>query len=139
MDKLGSGAWHSARDPEPDTNRRSFDGGNDMKTRNGLKWLLPAVLGAFTFAGVAIAAEPPEDVPEVAQGAHDTEGDIALPDDAAPEAREAASYGLEQANAARDDGRAYGEARAAAAADNADAASAAANAATDNPGADRRP
>lgn len=49
-----------------------------------------------------------------------TEADIALPDEAADEARANAEYGLRQANEARDKQRVYGEARAEAAGGNRD-------------------
>jgi len=82
------------------------------KWLNPVRWMLPVMLLAAPVAHAAadddtIATEPDA-----------TEETLALPDEAAPQAREHAEYGLREANEARDDRRDYGEARAEGAGDN---------------------
>jgi len=82
------------------------------KRLNPVHWMLPVMLLATPVAHAdeeneVIATEPDA-----------TEETLALPDEAAPEARENAEYGLREANEARDARRGYGEARAEGAGDN---------------------
>jgi len=81
------------------------------KWLNPVRWMLPVMLLAAPVAHAAgdgtIAIEPDA-----------TEETLALPDEAAPQARENAEYGLGEANEARDARRDHGEARAEGAGDN---------------------
>ncbi len=80
---------------------------------------LIALLAAMALSGPVAA-----DDSEVASDPEATEGDVSVPEEAANEGRENSAYGIDQANAAREDGRAYGDTRSEAAGDNADSASA---------------
>lgn len=82
------------------------------KLLSHVRWILPVMLLAATVAHAddgneLIATEPDA-----------TEDTLALPKEAAPEARKNAEYGLREANEAREARRAYGEARADRAGDN---------------------
>ena len=63
-------------------------------------------------AALPLAMHAEEESMEIIEDAHEV---LTLPDDAADEARENAAFGLETANEARADGRAFGERRAEAA------------------------
>ena len=83
-----------------------------------LRWLVPVLALSMPVA----FADDEGDSDMLAEEPDATEETLTLPEDAAPEGHENAAWGLEQANEARADGRAYGEGRAAAADANRDAA-----------------
>lgn len=82
------------------------------KLLSHVRWILPVMLLAAPVSHADDENEPIATEPDA------TEETLALPEEAAPEARENAEYGLREANEARDAGRAYGEARAEQAGDN---------------------
>jgi hypothetical protein len=77
-----------------------------MKLLNQLRWMLSVMLLAAPLAHADGDNEPIATEPDA------TEETLALPDEAAPEARDNAEYGLGEANEARDARRTYGEQRA---------------------------